>query len=117
MWKMYGNSMFVVWIRIKADPHVVYRGFSILNRELRVVGYEPVDDVMKDFNGNTMRGTFWVVKEEEVFRAIPELKRYAQSNSWFFPFEFCESFIRPRDYLDYPSKEIFIWDTDEEKEP
>lgn len=115
MWKQYLDSRFVVWIRVKADPHDKYRGFSILNRELRVVGYEPVRDVMKDFSGNTMPGIFWVVEEKEVFRAIPELRRFAQSKSWFFPFEFCESFIRPFNYLDFPPKEIYVWDTDEKE--
>lgn len=77
------------------------RGFSILGREVRVVGYAPVNDVMQDFAGAQMPGKFWVVRAEETYRVIPELKRFPlNSKDWFFPFEFCESFIRPDYYLD-----------------
>jgi hypothetical protein len=106
MFKQYQGSRFVVWIRIKTDPHDQFRGFSIMDRELRVEGYEPVRDEMEDLKGNFMAGTFWVVEPAEVYRAIPELKRFKiYDRSWFFPVEFCEAFVRPYDYLSYKIKE------------
>lgn len=111
MFKNFEGSNFVVWIRIKTDPHVQMRGFSILNRELRVTGFEPVDDEMIDLRGQKMRGRFWVVPEKEVMRVIPELRGHWTGKAWFFPFEFCESFVRPYDYLDYPEKKVdLIWE-------
>lgn len=78
---------------------------------MQVEGYEPVLDVMQDLRGQKMQGRFWVVREEEVMRSIPELKCFAQGKAWFFPIEFCESFIRPQDYLQYQVKNTsLIWD-------
>lgn len=111
MFKSYAGTRFVVWIRVIVDLHNAQRGFSILGRELRAEGYEPVRDEMIDLKGNRQAGRFWVVKEDEVMRAIPELKRFAQGKSWFFPVEFCDSFVRPYDYLDYPVKDIkLLWE-------
>jgi hypothetical protein len=101
MYDHYKGTRFDVWIKIIVDPHAPMRGFSILGREMRVVGYSPVDDVMEDFDGNQMPGKFWVVRAEEIYRVIPELKRYPRNTKdWFLPFEFCETFVRPNYYLD-----------------
>lgn len=110
-WKQYSGTRFVVWIRVHTDPHVKMRGFSILDKELRVEGYSPVQDRMQDLRGQQMDGKFWVVPEAEVYRVIPELKRFpVQGKAWFFPIEFCESFVRPYDYLNSKIKETkLIW--------
>lgn len=97
----YRGSRFVIWIRVKVDPHAAMRGFSILDREMRVEGYEPVNDTMQDLRGQMMAGKFWVVKEEEVYRVIPELLRFQKlGKAWFFPVEFCDPFVRPQNFLD-----------------
>lgn len=94
------QSSLAVWIQITVDPHERYRGFSILNRELRCLGFEPVVDEMRDLSGRTMKGKFWVVEAPEVYRVIPEMKRFPiQEQPWFFPFEFCRSFVQPSDYV------------------
>ena len=101
------QSSLAVWIRITADPHARFRGFSILNRELRCLGFNPVEDEMRDLTGRTMRGKFWVVSADEVYRALPEMKRFkTQMEPWFFPFEFCQSFVQPADYMARPVKNI-----------
>jgi hypothetical protein len=90
----------VVWIIIRTDPHTNFRGFSILNRELRVKGYEPVYGTMEDLRGTHMNGKFWAVEASEVYRVIPELKRFPiRDEVWFFPFEFCDSLVRPDYYI------------------
>jgi hypothetical protein len=95
----------VVWIKIDRDPHAKFRGFSILGRELRVTGYEPVTGEMEDMTGKKMHGRFWVVEASEIYRTMPEMKRFPiRHEAWFIPFEFCESFVRPYYYLD--KKEI-----------
>ena len=106
MHKNYAGTRFVVWIRVIVDLANAERGFSILGRELRVQGYEPVTDQMVDLKGNRQPGRFWVVEEKEVMRAIPELRRWAQGKAWFFPVEFCDSFVRPYDYLNYKVREV-----------
>lgn len=100
VYKQFRNSRMEVWIKIIADPHAKTRGFSILGRELRVLGYEPVHDTMEDFRGNRMPGKFWVVRASEVYRVIPEMGKFPiRDEAWFFPFEFCDSLIRPDYYL------------------
>ena len=100
MYGRYKGTRFEVWILLKEDPFELARGFSIKGRELRCMEYEPVHDVMQDMQGHTQPGTFWVVKAEEVYRVIPEMKRFPiQMKPWFFPFEFCQTFIRPKNYL------------------
>ena len=90
----------VVWIKIAADPHAKLRGFSILGRELRVQGYEPIYGTMEDFRGSQMHGKFWVVEASEVYRVIPEMQKFSiREEVWFFPFEFCDSLVRPDYYL------------------
>lgn len=107
MFNQYKNTRFEVWIKILVDPHDKQRGFSLQGRELRVIGYEPVKDEMEDLRGNRMEGTFWVVEAKEVYRVIPELKRFKiNMKPWFFPVEFCESFVRPDYYLKTQVKEI-----------
>lgn len=102
MLSKYKGTHFVVWINVRVDPHDKFRGFSILNKEFRVEGYSPIVDEMKDLSGQTMKGRFWVVKANEVYRVVPELKRFDDNGkAWFFPVEFCEAFVRPNDYLDY----------------
>lgn len=103
LFKQYEGSRFVVWVKIKFDPHSHIRGFSIAGRELRVIGYEPVHGEMQDPQGNVQPGKFWAVSPAEIFRVIPEMKRIQMKDkdkTWFLPFEFCESFIRPNYYLD-----------------
>ena len=102
MFKQYEGSRFVVWVQIKADPHDVARGFSIVGRELRVIGYEPVMGEMQDSQGHTQPGKFWAVSPDEIFRVIPEMKKVQmpdKSKPWFLPVEFCDSFVRPNYYL------------------
>lgn len=100
MYGKYKGTRFQVWIRLRADPHDMARGFSIQGRELRCMEYEPVNSVMEDLQGHTQPGTFWVVHAEEVYRVIPELKRFKINlEPWFFPVEFCEAFLRPKDFL------------------
>lgn len=97
----YRKSHLVAWVRIMVDPHAQFRGFSIERRELRVMGYDPIQDEMEDLSGNRQPGKFWVVAAIEVYRVIPELRRFKIRNEpWFFPVEFCESFVRPWDYLE-----------------
>jgi hypothetical protein len=110
----YQGSRFVIWIRLKVDPHANLRGFSILDRELRVEGYEPVNDTMQDLRGETMQGKFWVVKEDEVYRVIPELLRFQKyGKAWLFPVEFCDPFVRPYNYLSFKVKETDLLSDDE----
>jgi hypothetical protein len=100
LYKHFNRTRMVVWIRISADPHAKARGFSIENRELRVKGYEPIFGTMEDFRGSTMPGKFWVVEASEVYRVIPEMRKFPiREEAWFFPFEFCDSFVRPDYYL------------------
>ena len=107
MFAKYQGSRFEVWIKVIADPHDLARGFSILGREMRVIGYEPVQDTMEDLKGGRQEGTFWVVDYPEVYRVIPELKRFQiRKKPWFFPVEFCDSFVRPDYYLKTPIKDI-----------
>ena len=97
----YEGTHLATWIKISADPHAKFRGFSIINRELKVLGYDPVEDVMVDLRGETMRGRFWVVEAKEVYRVIPEMKRFTiETKPWFFPVEFCSAFFRPIYYQD-----------------
>lgn len=109
IWEQYAGSRFVVWIKVAVDPHDKLRGFSILDREMRVSGYSPVEGEMQDLRGEKMLGKFWVVEESEIYRAIPEMKKFpVQNKPWFFPVEFCESFIRPYNYLSFKVKETIL---------
>ena len=112
MFKNYVGSRFVVWIKIEADPHVNFRGFSILGRELRVIGFEPIQDTMRDLRGQEMQGRFWAVEEAEVYRVIPEMLRFpVQNKPWLFPVEFCNPFVRPYYYVDTPQKDVeLLWE-------
>ena len=99
----YRNTRFEGWIRIITDPFANARGFTLFHREFRIVGYDPVDDVMEDLKGNRQPGKFWVVKADEVYRVAPEMKRFPiRMEPWFFPVEFCEPFPRPYYYLGTP---------------
>ncbi len=101
LYKHFARTRMQVWIQICQDPHAGFRGFSILNRELRVVGYEPIHSVMEDLRGQKMRGKFWVVKASEVYRVMPEMRKFPiRDEDWFFPFEFCNSLVRPDYYLE-----------------
>lgn len=91
------------------DPHSKIRGFSLLNKEFRVEGYGPVFDTMRDFRGETMQGKFWAIKAQEVYRVVPQLRKYDdQGKAWLFPVEFCESFVRPHDFLNYRVREMVL---------
>ena len=78
IYKCFQKTHLVVWIQLIADPHVKARGFSILGRELRVKGYEPICSTMEDFRGNPMQGKFWLVEASEVYRVIPEMKKFLE---------------------------------------
>jgi hypothetical protein len=102
IFNQYKGSRFVVWVQITADPHAEPRGFSIEGRELRVVGYEPVQGEMQDPHGHTQPGKFWAIEPAELFRVIPEMKNLPMPDKdkvWFLPVEFCDSFVRPYYYL------------------
>ncbi len=86
------------WVRILTDPHKTARGFSLENLEFKTKQAEPVDDEMYGTlpgDEHTQRGKFWVVSEEELMRVCPQMQTYAQGADWFFPVEFCDSFVRP----------------------
>lgn len=73
--------------------------------------YVAIEDEMVDPNGARFPGKFWPVLPEEVFRAIPELKRlsYGQKHShkpWLFPIEFVEVFPRPKNYLQTKVRDV-----------
>jgi hypothetical protein len=100
LYKHFSRTRMVVWIQVFKDPHANFRGFSIRGRELRVQGYEPIFGEMEDLTGKRMQGKFWVVEAKEVYRAIPEMRRFPiRMEAWFFPFEFCDSLVRPDYYL------------------
>lgn len=108
MFSQYKGTHFIVWVRIRVDPHALLRGFNIEGRELRVMGYEPVQGEMQDSQGHVQPGKFWVVEPAEIFRVIPEFKKIPMPNKdkpWFLPVEFCECFVRPNYYLDAKVKE------------
>jgi hypothetical protein len=109
MFKHFEGSHLVVWIKVQCDPHARPRGFSILGKELRVIGYEPVQDVQKTLDGYEMPGLFWMVPAREVYRVIPQMRRFGlETKPFFFPNEFCEPFVRPANYLDLPVREIIL---------
>jgi hypothetical protein len=86
------------WIRILTDPHKELRGFSLENLEFKTEQPEPVEDEMYGTlkgDTNTQRGKFWVVSESELVRVCPAMASYSQGVDWFFPVEFCDSFVRP----------------------
>lgn len=94
--KKHFGETFRTWVRIAADPHEKLRGFSLVGRELLTLSDQPEQTEMEDLWGNRMPGRFWVVEAREVYRVIPELKRYSvRSEPWLFPVEFCEVFVRP----------------------
>lgn len=109
MIKQYQGSRLDAWIRLISDPHSDWRGFSILGREMKILGYEPVWDEMQDLAGNKQQGKFWVVEAKEVYRSIPELRRFPlNEKSWLFPVEFCDIFVRPDYYQDTPVRNIIL---------
>ena len=107
MYSQYKGSRFEIWIKLRADPHDLTRGFSIEGRELKTMVYEPVKNVMEDMQGHTQPGTFWVVSADEVYRVIPEMKKFPiRMEPWFFPIEFCEAFPRPKGFLQKKIREL-----------
>ena len=89
----------IMWVRILTDPHKETRGFSLENLEFKAKQADPVDDEMYGTlpgDGHTQYGKFWVVSEEELMRVCPQMQAYAQGKDWFFPVEFCDSFVRPQ---------------------
>ena len=114
LWKHFENTRFDLWIRVAIDPIEIARGFSIVGREMRVIGYAPVEDEMLDNRGRKMFGKFWQVRATEVFRAIPELRQmdYGQRHQdkpWLFPVELCETFPRPRNFLESKVTDVRLW--------
>jgi len=117
-WKQYRGTRMTLWIQVHSDPHHAMRGFSIQGRELRVLGYEAVQEEMEDLRGEKMRGKFWPVAEGEVFRAIPELKRFgAKGKPWLFPIEFCDVFVRPQSYSEDKVRHTTLWWPGKKEEP
>ena len=111
LWKHFENTRFDLWIKVAVDPIEIARGFSIVGREMRVIGYSPVEDEMVDNRGRTMRGKCWQVRPDEVFRVIPELlhMNYTQqykTKPWSFPVELCETFPRPRNFLESKVRDV-----------
>ena len=99
LYKHFNRTRWVVWIKIIADPHAKARGFDLVERELKVTGFEPTFGTMEDFRGEKMHGKFWAVEASEVYRVIPEMRKFPiREEVWFFPFEFCNSFVRPSYY-------------------
>lgn len=91
------NTHFVTWVRIAADPHARWRGFSILDREFRALGYNPVEKEMVALDGKKQVGMFWLVHEREFYRVCPEMLKiqHPQNEVWVLPVEFCQPFVRP----------------------
>jgi hypothetical protein len=89
----------VNWVRILTDPNETTRGFSLANLEFKTKTAEEVEDEMYGTlpgDDNRQRGKFWVVTEEELMRRCPQMQAFAQGTDWFFPVEFCDSFVRPQ---------------------
>ncbi len=89
----------VNWVRILTDPNETTRGFSLANLEFKTKTAEAVEDEMYGTlpgDQNTQQGKFWVVTEDELIRRCPQMKAFAQGADWFFPVEFCDSFVRPQ---------------------
>lgn len=89
----------VNWVRILTDPNETTRGFSLANLEFKTKTAEAVEDEMYGTlpgDDNRQRGKFWVVTEEELMRRCPQMQAFAQGTDWFFPVEFCDSFVRPQ---------------------
>lgn len=102
------NRTWVRWILIIDDPFSSARGFSLTGMEFRAKLPDQVDDEMYGTlpgDRNTQRGKFWVVTEEELMRVCPGMQQYAQGRDWFFPVEFCKSFLRPHGVLPTPTRE------------
>lgn len=86
------------WIRILHDPNETVRGFTLANLEFKTKTAEVVEDEMYGTlpgDSNTQQGKFWVVTEDELMRRCPSMQAFAQGADWFFPVEFCDSFVRP----------------------
>lgn len=89
----------VNWIRILIDPNETTRGFSLANLEFKTKTATVVEDEMYGTlpgDTHTQPGKFWVVTEDELMRRCPQMQAFAQGNDWFFPVEFCDSFVRPQ---------------------
>lgn len=89
----------VNWVRILTDPNETTRGFSLANLEFKTKTAEVVEDEMYGTlpgDQNTQQGKFWVVTEDELIRRCPQMKAFARREDWFFPVEFCDSFVRPQ---------------------
>lgn len=113
MWESLRGSDFDLWLKVRVDPVAEHRGFSIVGRELRCLQYAPIEGEMIDPHGVRFTGKCWPVAASEVFRVIPELLKlpYGQRHTekpWLFPIEFCETFPRPKYYLDRKIRDIFL---------
>lgn len=89
----------VNWVRILTDPNETTRGFSLANLEFKTKTAEAVEDEMYGTlpgDQNTQQGKFWVVTEDELMQRCPQMKAFARGEDWFFPVEFCDSFVRPQ---------------------
>lgn len=111
LWKHFEGSRFDLWIKVAVDPVEIARGFSIVGREMRVIGYAPVEGEMIDHKGRKMQGKCWQVRADEVFRTIPELRHFEyarryQTDVWLFPVELCETFPRPRNFLESQIRDV-----------
>ncbi len=113
LWSGMDAQSYTLWIKITHDPVAEFRGFSIVGRELRVIGFAPFEDEMIDSGGKVIYGKYWKVLPEEVFRVIPELARlrYGEKYAhkpWLFPIELSQSFPRPRDFLQRKVKDTIL---------
>lgn len=111
LWRHFEGSRFDLWIRVAVDPIEVARGFSLVGREMRTTVYSPIEGEMIDNRGRRMRGKCWPVRAQEVFRAVPELLQMDygqrhQNEDWLFPVELCETFPRPRNFLESQVRDV-----------
>lgn len=111
LWQRFEGTRFDIWIKVAHDPVDFVRGFSLVGREMRVIGYAPVEGEMIDSAGRTMKAKCWPVKPSELFRVVPELLHlnYTQRHldkPWLFPVEFCETFPRPKNFLEAKIRDV-----------
>lgn len=94
------------WIKVIVDPFARQRGFSLVGKEFKCMEYSPSEQEVIDSKGVRIVMRSWAVHQQEMFRVAPELFKsaYGQQHGdkpWMFPVEFCETFVRPKNYLTF----------------